>query len=310
MASGTTPGDALRNSIDLASRVERLGYRRHWVAEHHNHPGIASTVPAVLIAHLAQATSTLRVGSGGVLLPNHSPLAVAEQFTMLEALHPARIDLGLGRAPGTDPATAALLRRAPGDGADDFPRDLAELRRLLGPGAPPIWLLGSSGYSAQLAGALGLPFAFAHHFSPANTEGALRLYRSAFGAAGRLRAPYVMVAVHVVCAETDADAQRVAGSARLAAARLRTGRPGPVPSVLEAAAHTSSPEEERILRGVPLVVGGPDTVAKQLAGFLGRTAADELIVLTTAHDHGDRVQSYGLLARAFGLRPGQGGEVP
>src|SRR3954454_6776654 len=233
VATGGTVGDALRNSLDLARHVERLGYVRHWVAEHHNMPGIASSAPAVLIAHLATATTTLRVGSGGVMLPNHSPLVIAEQFGMLEALHPGRIDLGIGRAPGTDQATASALRRRLDPSADDLPSLLAELRAFFAgtfpridavPGkgnAPAVWLLGSSDFSARLAGELGLPFSFAHHFMPQNTEPALDLYRRSFQPSDTLAKPYVMIGVAAVCAETDERARWLHGSARLSFLRLR-----------------------------------------------------------------------------------------
>src|SRR6202040_1751903 len=230
VGEGSSPSDALQNSVRLAITAERLGYRRHWVAEHHNMPGIASSAPAVLIAHLAAATSTIRVGSGGVMLPNHAPLVVAEQFGMLEALHPGRIDLGIGRAPGTDQFTAAALRRAPEAlSADDFPDQLmdllgyftgrwpeghpfAQITAVPGRGyQPAMWLLGSSGYSAQVAGLLGLPFAFAHHFSPANTLPALALYREHFRPSEALDRPYAMVAAAVVCADTDDRARWPAG---------------------------------------------------------------------------------------------------
>ena len=223
VATGATVGQALRNSLELARLVERLGYRRHWVAEHHNMPGIASSAPAVLIAHLASVTTTLRVGSGGVMLPNHQPLVVAEQFGMLEALHPGRIDLGIGRAPGTDQVTAYALRRSFDPSADDLPSQLHELlayfsgtvpRITAVPGAgnmPAIWLLGSSDFSARLAGELGLPFSFAHHFMPQNTVPALDLYRRHFTPSATLAEPCAMVGVAVVCAETDEQARWLHG---------------------------------------------------------------------------------------------------
>ena len=245
MPDGGNPGDALRATIELARRAERLGFRRFWVAEHHNMPGIASSAPAVLIGHIADATRAIRVGSGGVMLPNHVSLVVAEQFGTLEALHPGRIDLGIGRAPGTDQVTAAALRRSPEAlSADDFPDQLVDLlsfftgrwpedhpfsRITAVPGLghqPALWLLGSSGYSAQVAGLFGLPFAFAHHFSPANTLPALALYRSHFRPSETLDRPHAMVAAAVVCADTDERARWLAGSGALSFLRLRAGRPG------------------------------------------------------------------------------------
>ncbi|HET6963180.1 MAG TPA: LLM class flavin-dependent oxidoreductase [Acidimicrobiales bacterium] len=322
---GTTPGEALRNSIELARTVERLGYGRHWVAEHHNMRGIAASAPAVLIGHLAQVTTTLRVGSGGVMLPNHPPLVVAEQFGMLEALHPGRIDLGIGRAPGTDPATAAALRRSPAAlGADDFPDQLGQLiaffqgsfpddhpyrhiHAVPGEGnMPALWLLGSSGYSAQVAGLLGLPFAFAHHFSPENTEPAVALYRRSFRPSAVLEEPYLMLGVNVVCAETDERARWLHGPGKLQMLRRRTGRPGRMSSPEEAAAHEWAPGEERLADALVAhhVVGGPDSVRRGLDDLLARTGADELMVTTNLFDNADRVRSYELLAEVAALRSG------
>ncbi|WP_331273213.1 LLM class flavin-dependent oxidoreductase, partial [Motilibacter deserti] len=234
VGSGQTSRDALLASTELARTAERLGYARFWVAEHHNMPSVASTTPAVLLAHVAAATSTIRVGSGGVMLPNHAPLVVAEQFAILEALHPGRVDLGIGRAPGTDPVTAAALRRTPeGLGAEDFPQELDTLLALLGDptreeprptrlvatpaatSAPDVWLLGSSGYSAQVAGKLGLPFAFAHHFSAQNTEPALALYRDVFTPSHALQEPHAMVVASVLAAPTQEEAERLALPGRL-----------------------------------------------------------------------------------------------
>jgi luciferase family oxidoreductase group 1 len=320
IVSGSTASRALRDSVALARRTEQLGYTRYWVAEHHNMPGIASSSPAVLIGHLAAATSTLRVGSGGVMLPNHPPLVVAEQFGMLEALHPSRIDLGIGRAPGTDGATARALRRNAGPlSADDFPQQLIELVRYFDeaeegefsprvravPAAgnrPPVWLLGSSGYSAQLAGMLGLPFAFAHHFSAENTLPALRLYRENFRPSAELRRPYAMVAATVICADSDEHAQWISASAALSFVLLRAGRPGPLPSPEEAAAYPYTPLDLQVIqsRMSSQVVGGPETVRAGVTKLLAETAADELMVTTMVHDHADRVRSYELLAEMFG----------
>lgn len=326
MVSGSTAVAALRNTVELAQHTERLGYHRYWLAEHHNMPGIASSSPAVLIGRVADATSRLRVGSGGVMLPNHPPLVVAEQFGTLEALHPGRIDLGIGRAPGTDQNTARALRRSTSPlSADDFPQQLGELLRYFAepdgsepdggitatpaPGnRPPLWLLGSSGYSAQVAGVLGLPFAFAHHFSPANTLPALDLYRSAFQPSADLASPYAMVALSVIAAESDPDAQRLAEPGGLAFLRLRGGRPGLFPSPEEAAAYPYTPLERAMVseRLASQVVGGPDTVRARLDELLARTDADELMITTMVHDHTDRLRSYELVADVFGsARPGR-----
>jgi luciferase family oxidoreductase group 1 len=312
VATGSTVGDALRNSVELARHVERLGYRRHWVAEHHNMPGIASSAPAVLIAHLAAATTTLRVGSGGVMLPNHQPLVVAEQFGMLEALHPGRIDLGIGRAPGTDQVTAYALRRSLDPAADDLPLQLQELLAFFAgtvpritavPGAgnlPAVWLLGSSDFSARLAGELGLPFSFAHHFMPQNTAPALEIYRRSFTPSKTLSEPYAMVGVAVVCAETDEQARWLHGPAKLSFLRLRTGRPSRLPSPEEADAYEYSTDERAFIESwtASHVVGSPATVRGQLIELRDRTTADELILTTNVHAHADRLRSYELVAAA------------
>ncbi len=323
IASGSTSGDALRNTLDLARRVERLGYHRYWLAEHHNMPGIASSAPAVLIGHVADVTSRLRVGSGGVMLPNHPPLVVAEQFGMLEALHPGRIDLGIGRAPGTDPLTAQTLRRSTAQlSEDDFPEQLWELfgffngsfpadhpyRNITAVPAhgnqPEVWLLGSSGYSAQVAGLLGLPFAFAHHFSSVNTIPALALYRDRFRPSQRLEKPYSMIAVSVICAPSDEEAQSLAEPAGLSFIRLRSGRPGLFPSPADVAAHQYSEADRALLRerAGGMVVGSPDTVRRKLGELIEKTAVDELMITTTTFQHADRLRSYELVAGLFSAR--------
>ena len=313
VAAGTTSGQALRQTTELAQRTEELGYRRFWVAEHHNMPAIASSAPAVLIAHLAAATSTIRVGSGGVMLPNHAPLVVAEQFGTLEALHPGRIDLGIGRAPGTDQLTALALRRTmEGLSAEAFPEELGDLIGLFmgedprapitaTPGRgdmPAIWLLGSSGFSAQLAGLLGLPFSFAHHFSAANTVPALALYRQYFRPSRWLERPQAMVAVSAVCADTDERAQWLAGPAALSFLRMRTGAPQPLATPEEAAAYQYSAAERELAWGrfADQAIGSPETVRRQLAGLLERTGADELMLTTMVYDIGDRIRSFELIA--------------
>jgi len=324
VSEGLRPADALRQSMDLAVRVEQLGYRRHWVAEHHNMPGIASSSPAVLMSHLAQVTSTIRIGSGGVMLPNHAPLAVAEQFGMLEALHPGRIDLGLGRAPGTDGVTAAALRRGQRPTAeDDFPDQLAQLLGFFGRGfpethpfsqitavpalgyQPTMWMLGSSNYGAQVAGLLGWPYSFAHHFAGEGTDDALATYHESFRPSEVLDRPYSMIGVSVMCAETDDRAMYLAGSGLLAFVRLRSGRPGLYPTPEEAANYDYSPAEQRLLqhRMMTSVIGSPSTVRRQLQELVDRTGVDELMVVTMAHAHADRVRSYELLMDELRARP-------
>ncbi|CAN5743200.1 LLM class flavin-dependent oxidoreductase [soil metagenome] len=317
VSDGSTPRDALRNSLELARLAERLGYLRYWLAEHHNMPGIASSSPPVLAAHIASVTSTIRVGSGGVMLPNHAPLVVAEQFGMLEALHPGRIDLGIGRAPGTDQNTARALRRsALPMHADEFPQQLGELLGFFDgrfrpdhPYAgitavpalgyrPALWLLGSSDYSAQVAGLLGMPFSFAHHFSAANTLPALAAYRSSFQPSDELERPHAMVAVSVLCAPTEEEARYLAGSGTLAFLRLRQGRPAPYPSPQEAAEYQFTPFEKETVKSWTAghIVGDPEQVRTQLADLVARTGADELMVTTMVHGHAERLRSYELLA--------------
>jgi luciferase family oxidoreductase group 1 len=313
--TGSSPGDALRATIELARNVERLGFRRFWVAEHHNMPGIASSAPPVLIGQIAAATSGIRVGSGGVMLPNHASLVIAEQFGTLEALYPGRIDLGIGRAPGTDHATAAALGHR---GPDDFPEQLTDLigffsgewpaghplatvHAVPGQGNPPaMWLLGSSGYSAQVAGVLGLPFAFAHHFMPANTLPALALYRDTFRPSATLDQPYTMVAAGVICAETDERARWLAGPSALSFLRLRSGQPGTMPSPEEAAAHTYTDLDRAMIadRQGSQLIGSPATVRDGLAELLKHTKADELMITTMVFDPADRLRSFELVAQA------------
>ncbi|RFS83195.1 LLM class flavin-dependent oxidoreductase [Actinomadura spongiicola] len=310
VVSGSTSGQALRNTLDLARHTERLGYHRYWLAEHHAMPGIASSATAVLIGQVAAATSTMRVGSGGVMLPNHAPMVVAEQFGTLEALHPGRIDLGLGRAPGTDQATALALRRSPEAlSVDDFPEQVAELRGYFAadstvtPAAgnePPVWLLGSSGYSARLAGLLGLPFAFAHHFSAQNTVPALNLYRESFRP-GALDEPYSMIGVSVMAAGTDAEARDMSRPQALAFLRLRRGTPGPLPTPEETAAYPYTELDRQMIdaRLADQVIGGPETVRRRLDELIARTGVDEVMVVTQVFDHADRLRSYEILADLY-----------
>jgi luciferase family oxidoreductase group 1 len=321
VASGSTPAQALTDTISMASIVEELGYTRMWVAEHHGMPAVASSAPAVLIAHLAQATSTLRVGSGGVMLPNHSPLVIAEQFGTLEALHPGRIDLGLGRAPGTDQVTARALRRSQGrDAADTFPDDVVELISYLLPreGAPghpsavpgsgylpEVWLLGSSLFSAQLAGMLGLPFSFAYHFAPQLLDAALETYRSNFRPSILHDEPRAMVAVTVLCAPTDDEARWLSGSSALSTLQLRTGRLGTLPSPEEAEAYPFTAAERAIVEESMSshLIGTPETVLEGLVRLQERTRADELMISTRMHSYEARVRSLRLVAEAWGLTP-------
>lgn len=318
VATGSTPAQALGETTEMAKFVEGLGYRRLWVAEHHSMPAVASSAPAVLIAHLAHETSTLRVGAGGVMLPNHAPLVVAEQFATLEALHPGRIDLGLGRAPGTDQVTARALRRAADLGSDTFPNDVIELINYLlpregsvthpsaTPGSgylPEVWLLGSSTFSAQLAGMLGLPFSFAYHFAPHLLDAALELYRSKFRPSMVLDNPYVMVAVSTICAPTVDEAKWLAGSTALNILQRQTGRIGLLPSPEEADHYDYSVEESAVISQAmeSHVIGDPTTVREGLAALQMRTGANELMISTRTHSYEARANSFALLARAWGL---------
>jgi luciferase family oxidoreductase group 1 len=319
--TGESPGEALRRSVDLARHAERWGLARYWVAEHHNLPGIASAAPAVIAGQIASATSAIRVGSGGVMLPNHSPLTVAEQFGTLEAMHPGRIDLGIGRAAGTDRATARALRRsADGLPAADFAGQLAELQAYFAnhpsggsPGQiraipaegnePAVWLLGSTGYSAEMAGLLGLPFAFAYHISAANAEPALALYRRTFRPSARLAEPYCLISVSALCAEDTAAAHWLHGSSRLSLLRLRAGRPSTLPSPDEAAGRAYSNAEQTVIAETTgsHVVGDPATVIERLNQLVATTGADEVMVTTSTFAHADRLSSYELLSLA--VRP-------
>jgi luciferase family oxidoreductase group 1 len=313
VASGSTPAQALAETTQLAGVAEQLGYQRLWVAEHHGMPAVASSAPAVLIAHLADATTTLRVGSGGVMLPNHSPLVVAEQFGTLEALHPGRIDLGLGRAPGTDPVTARALRRARDLDVDSFPDDVVELIRYLmdsdGPPThpaavpgrgylPEVWLLGSSVFSAELAGMLGLPFSFAYHFSPKYVDAAFERYRSAFQPSFLLAEPRAMVAVSVLCAPDEEEARWLAGPSALAILQLRSGKLGPLPTPEQAESYEYSPAEAALVAETTAshLIGTPGTVAAGLLELQRRTNADEIMLSTRAHSYDARARSLALVA--------------
>ena len=322
VSTGSTSAQALANTVDLAQLADRLGYARYWLAEHHNTRLIASSVPEVMIGHVAGATRRIRVGSGGVMLPNHSPLHVAEAFRVLEALHPGRIDLGLGRAPGTDTVTALALRRSrQAVFADEFPRQLDELLGFLSDdfadehpfrhvkamptdvGTPEIWLLGSSDVSAQLAAKLGLAFAFAHHIQPQPAIAALRMYRDYFRPSKYLSEPRALIGVSAVCAETDERAAELAGPVELSLLKLRQGRLGQLPSVEEAAAYDYSPEERRLIsqNRDRVFIGSPATVRERLTALAERAGVDEIMIMTLMHDHADRRRSYELLAGAFAL---------
>lgn len=312
IVEGSNASQSLANSLDLARHAERLGYRRYWLAEHHNMPGIASAATSVVIAHVAGGTRTIRVGAGGIMLPNHSPLVIAEQFGTLNALHPGRIDLGLGRAPGTDMGTARALRRNLEAGADSFPQDVVELmgyfqpaedgqriRAVPGEGEQvPIWILGSSLYGAQLAAMLGLPYAFASHFAPAELDHALEIYRSRFQPSKQLDKPYVMLGLNVFAAPSDAEARLLFTSLQQAFVNLRTGRPGRLPPPVDGYERDLDPMAKTML-GQALscaVVGAPEAVRQGIEAFVQRTGADELMVTAQIFDHAARVRSFEILA--------------
>ena len=311
---GASTAQALANTVDLAVNAERFGYHRYWLAEHHNMPGIASAATAVVIGRVAAATQTMRVGSGGIMLPNHAPLVVAEQFGTLEAMFPGRIDLGLGRAPGTDMNTARALRRYM-DGADTFPQDVAELLGYLDDAAPdarvravpgqgshvPVWILGSSLFGAQFAAYMGLPYAFASHFAPQMLEDALRTYRATFRPSKYLAKPYVMVAAGVCAADTDDEARYLRTSQILSFARLRSGQPGKLPRpVTDLEAQVPPPMLRMVEEAMSVsAVGGPDSVHRGLAQIVARYRPDELMVTGMIHDHAARVRSFEIAAAAL-----------
>ena len=310
IVEGGDVAQALRCSLDLARNAERWGYHRYWVAEHHGMPGVASAATAVVISHLAAGTSRIRVGAGGIMLPNHAPLVIAEQFGTLESLFPGRIDLGLGRAPGTDALTSRALRRTLDSDVDAFPQDVLELQSYFQPPEPgrvlavpgadlkiPIWILGSSLYGAELAAALGLPYAFASHFAPAQLMRAIDLYRSEFRPSAQLQRPYVMVGVNVLAADTDAEARFLATSVEQAIVNLRTGRPGRLPPPSR---NVRWGFEERAILDQVLscsAIGSPATVKQWLEDFAKRTSADEFIIAAQMFDHQARLRSYELTAR-------------
>ncbi len=309
IVEGGDAGSALRSSLDIARHAERWGYRRFWLAEHHGMPGIASAATSVVIGYVAGGTSSIRVGAGGIMLPNHSPLVIAEQFGTLESLYPGRIDLGLGRAPGTDQRTSLALRRNLESDVDGFPQDVVELMEYFRPPQPgqrvlavpgaglnvPIWILGSSLYGARVAALLGLPYAFASHFAPAELSRAVELYRAEFKPSTQLQRPYVMLGVNVIAAETDADAALLATSHQQAVVSLRRGRPA---RLRPPAKVQWDPLEQAMLDQVLscTAVGSPGTVQRWLREFTARTGADELILASQIHDHRARLRSYEIAA--------------
>ena len=321
VSSGSDGAQALRNTLELSRLADRLGYERYWLAEHHNLPSIASSAPEVMIGHVANVTQRIRVGAGGIMLPNHAPLKVAETFRVLEALHPERIDLGIGRAPGTDPVTATALRRSREELGEDFPEQFGELLTFSGGGftedhpfrsvvampsdveLPSIWLLGSSGYSARAAGKMGLGYAFASHFSPADPAPAMHAYRESFEPSDSFERPSAILAVAVICGETDEHAERLATSMELAWVRMRSGNPGPLPSPEEAMAYPYTPAERRLADAYRSmqVVGDPRTVRARIEELAEHTAADEVMVTTNVYDHAERLRSYERLAEVFDI---------
>jgi luciferase family oxidoreductase group 1 len=315
IAEGSDAGIALNNARDLARHAERLGYKRFWMAEHHSMPGIASAATAVALCHVAGGTSTIRIGAGGIMLPNHSPLQVAEQFGTLEALFPGRIDLGLGRAPGTDQAAAYAMRRNLASDAGQFPNDVVELLHYFEPAAPgqrviavpgegldvPVWILGSSLFGAQLAAQLGLPYAFASHFAPGQLDEALSVYRSSFRPSQWLDKPYAMLGFNVFAADSDEEAQLLATSLQQAFVALRTGQPGKLKPPVAGYAETLPPQIRAQLDGMLScsAIGSAETVQAATKVFVERTGADELMVTSQIFDHAARLRSYELLASGW-----------
>lgn len=321
--SGSTSGDALRNTLELAQLADRLGYTRYWLAEHHNFTSIASVAPEVMIGQVARVTRHIRVGAGGIMLPNHAPLKVAEVFRTLEALFPGRIDLGIGRAPGTDPTTARALRRSAMIGAETFPYQLEELfhfaegdfppehpfRNVVAAPVdvplPPVWLLGSSDFSARLAAQMGLGFGFAAHFGAFDPVAAMRLYRESFTPSKYLAQPHAILTVSVICADTAAEAERLAATLDLYWLGIHKGKRGPLPSPEDALAYPFTEEERAIARSYRKmhIIGTPPEVKAAIADLAARTQADEVMVTATIYSHPSRLRVYELLAGAFGLAP-------
>ncbi len=317
ITEGGSAAESFAHTVDIAQHAERWGYTRYWMAEHHGMPGIASAATSVLIGHVAGATTRIRVGAGGIMLPNHSPLVIAEHFGTLDALYPGRIDLGLGRAPGSDQVTARALRRNLATDPDEFPRDVMELmayfegegpvRAVPGEGRNvPIWILGSSLFGAQLAAALGLPYAFASHFAPAQMMDALAMYRARFKPSRYLDRPCAMLGFNVFAADTDDEARYLATSWQQSFINLRSGRPGRLPPPVEGYVESLPPHGRELLNHVLscTAIGSPDTVAERIRAFIDRTGADELMLTSNMYDHAARRHSYEIAARLIGA-PGQ-----
>ena len=313
VVQGGTPAEALRRSLDLAQHAERFGYTRYWVAEHHNMTGIACSATSVVIGYLAGGTKTIRMGAGGIMLPNHSPLVIAEQFGTLASLYPGRIDLGLGRAPGTDQLTWRALRRD-AEASERFPQDVLELQALLAPAGEnqriravpgagtevPLWILGSSTFGAQLAAALGLPYGFASHFAPGDLDHALEIYRQRFKPSEQQQAPYVLTGVNIIAAETDAEARRLATSQQMSFAGIVRGERKPMaPPIDDIETYWTAQEKEHAARMLSCsIVGGPETVRAGMKAFLERTRADELMIVSDMFDPAKRFRSFELIAKA------------
>lgn len=314
IVEGSDAAQSFRNSLSLAQHGESWGYRRYWLAEHHGMPGIASAATAVLIGHIAGGTSRIRVGAGGIMLPNHAPLVIAEQFGTLESLYPGRIDLGLGRAPGSDQRTTRALRRNLASDADEFPQDVEELMAYFAgdtrfvravPGAGlsvPVWILGSSLFGAQLAAAMGLPYAFASHFAPQQMMQAIEIYRATFRPSAQLDKPYVMLGFNVFAADTDDEAYYLASSAQQAFINLRSGRPAKLPLPVHGFLQKIGPQEHTLLEQVLScsAIGAPDTITEKMQAFIERTGADELMITAQIHDHAARLHSYEIAASVAG----------
>jgi luciferase family oxidoreductase group 1 len=323
IVEGGDAAQAFRNALDLAQHAERWGYHRFWMAEHHSMPGVASAATSVILARIGAGTSTIRIGAGGIMLPNHAPLMIAEQFGTLESLYPGRIDLGLGRAPGTDQPTAYALRRNLASDESQFPRDVVELMHYFQPPQPqrvhavpgeglkvPIWILGSSLFGAQLAALLGLPYAFASHFAPAQMEQAIDVYRTHFKPSAQLDKPYVMLGFNIFAADSDEEANYLATSMQQAFVNLRSGRPTALPPPVEGYAEGLEIRQLATLEGILScsAIGSPDTVRLAIKGFLARTAADELMVTSQIFDHAKRLRSFEIVSELF-LRQGETAET-
>jgi luciferase family oxidoreductase group 1 len=315
IVEGGDAGSAFRNALDLARHAEAWGYRRFWMAEHHSMPGVASAATSVALAYVGAGTSTIRIGAGGIMLPNHAPLMIAEQFGTLASLFPGRVDLGLGRAPGTDGATAAALRRGLGSGADTFPQDVVELIDYFGPRRPerrvraipgeglevPVWILGSSTYGAQLAAMLGLPYAFASHFAPSQMMDAIRVYRDRFQPSSKLAEPYVMLGFNVFAAESDEEGELLATSLQKAFVNLRTGNPTPLQPPEPGYGETLPLEARALLRQAlsASAIGSPERVRAASRAFIEKTGADELMITSQVYDHEARLRSFEIAAEVL-----------